>query len=153
MCHPLIYYHQTSEPVNIPAGLPFDKYELQQEDMEPFSALTSTTLGYGSRTAPCWPVYVQGSHRPHSPNDRSPFGFLRPNTSGGVTLYVLPFNYPEFFLLLGTHCTALWHASGYKEIVHPDIPAFLKCGFFIRGIPPTSKCIASMGFEIPCLLE
>ncbi|KAG5458171.1 MAG: hypothetical protein BJ554DRAFT_1657, partial [Olpidium bornovanus] len=100
-CQPLLCYTRQTESIVIPAGFPFDKYELQQEEHQPLAQLIASTVVPGiGRNVQCWPVCVRGSQRRDRSDRAAPFGFLRGNTSGGVTLYVLPFNFPHLFTLI-----------------------------------------------------
>jgi hypothetical protein len=88
---PVVRFAASEANPAIPDNFPFDKYELEP------SPLTEHML----RTARggCLPCVVPGSGA--RAGREEPFGYLKASTtSGTVSLYVLPFNYPRLFQLV-----------------------------------------------------
>eukprot|EP00249_Psilotum_nudum_P012668 c23911_g1_i1 orf=77-2851(+) len=89
--HPVIVYKAVDSDSYIPSNFICDKYEVENN---PFMGLPHK--GFGGA---CWQVFVHGSKGPtHGIGD--PFGFLRLNHGGLLTLLVLPYNYPVLWQLL-----------------------------------------------------
>ena len=85
-------------------NFPFDKYEVES------CALTQRLLAREQGT--CWQIFIRNSGRQEGLG--SPFGFLKANsTLSCVNLFVLPYNYPKLFPLLGgSSCPSLVATSG-----------------------------------------
>ncbi|KAF7635547.1 hypothetical protein Mgra_00005089 [Meloidogyne graminicola] len=90
--HPVVVFRcERVEPL-FNTDFPLDKYELDSS-----SPLAQFILE-GKETSLCWQVFVENSCR--QPGLGFPFGYIKISTSATVTLYVMPYNYPELLSLL-----------------------------------------------------
>ncbi|KAL7071221.1 hypothetical protein ACQ4LE_009544 [Meloidogyne hapla] len=90
--HPVVVFRcERVEPL-FNTDFPLDKYELDST-----SPLAQFVLE-GKESNLCWQVFVENSYR--QPGLGFPFGYIKISTSATVTLYVMPYNYPELLSLL-----------------------------------------------------
>ena len=110
--HALIKF-QTNACTPVTDKIPFDKYELEPspltqyilERRQPTMAWPVSISLLESRTKrnDLLQVFVQGSSRGGPTDLGSPFGYLKASSSlTSVNLYIMPYNYPELAILLGT---------------------------------------------------
>uniref|UniRef100_A0A914KMR3 VWFA domain-containing protein n=1 Tax=Meloidogyne incognita TaxID=6306 RepID=A0A914KMR3_MELIC len=90
--HPIVVFRcERVEPL-FNTDFPLDKYELDSA-----SPLAQFILDVKESNL-CWQVFVENSYR--QPGLGFPFGYIKISTSATVTLYVMPYNYPELLSLL-----------------------------------------------------
>eukprot|EP00117_Sycon_ciliatum_P008875 scpid58081/ scgid2083/ Integrator complex subunit 6; DBI-1; Protein DDX26; Protein deleted in cancer 1 len=91
--HPIIVFSCNSNPPLTINKLPFDKYELEPSPLTQF-------LLQNKPPNVCWQVFVEKS--PRNGGLGAPFGYLKTSVNGNcVSLFVMPYNYPVLFQLLG----------------------------------------------------
>ncbi|KAJ3415374.1 Integrator complex subunit 6 [Chytridiales sp. JEL 0842] len=88
---PLISYSTEDTTYNIPHGLHFDRFHIDQSNW---------TELLNRKPGTCWTLYVRNSYK--EPGLGHPFGFLKVSNAnrGGVNMYILPYNFPMLFKLL-----------------------------------------------------
>ncbi|GBG71717.1 hypothetical protein CBR_g9128 [Chara braunii] len=92
--HPVIAYKSVDSESfpHIPANFPCDKYEIEPTPI--FGFMSKAPAGA------CWDVYIRNSKGPNN-GYGDPFGYLKLNRVGStLTLWVLPYNYPQLWQLL-----------------------------------------------------
>ena len=88
---PYICFRPVAFEGYIQKGFPFDKYLIERCDL--------TDWMVKHKVGTCWPVFVPNS----SPTGKNePFGYLKAS-AGNVCLFVLPFNFPRLWVLLGLY--------------------------------------------------
>ena len=86
---PLICFRPIQFEGFIQKGFPCDKYTIERCE------LTDWMIKH--KAGSCWPVFVRNS----SPTGKNePFGYLK-TSPNNVCLFVLPFNFPRLWMLLG----------------------------------------------------
>lgn len=89
--HPVISYKPMEIDSYIPPNFVYDKYELESN--------TFMNLPHKATVGTCWQVFIRNSKGiNHGLGD--PFGFIRLNHGGSITLFILPYNYPVLWQLL-----------------------------------------------------
>lgn len=97
--HPIIICNNKQETADsyILENFPYDKYEV--DPSSPFAELFGSKQPMNSNS--CWHVYIKGSNGNPTSNGE-PFGFIKFNAStNSAFLYVLPYNFPKLWPLLG----------------------------------------------------
>lgn len=89
--HPVICYKPIDADPFIPPNFIYDKYEIENI---PFMSLFNK-ISKGA----CWQVFIPNSKGTHDELG-DPFGFIRLNHGGSLSLFVLPYNYPVLWQLL-----------------------------------------------------
>ncbi|KAI9359233.1 hypothetical protein DFJ73DRAFT_793806, partial [Zopfochytrium polystomum] len=109
---PQIAFSTQDATVTIPHGFPFDRFHIDQEKwLERLSERSEKKSGL------CWMLYVRNSSKEEGLGQ--PFGFFKVSTAmrGGVSMYVLPYNFPRLFKM---YDSLMKHAA-HKTALPPNL--------------------------------
>ncbi|KAJ3616622.1 hypothetical protein Zmor_011778 [Zophobas morio] len=139
----VIYFSTVSTSWMVEDGM-FDKYQLE-------SCWLTQVLLEENNPNTAYQVFILNSH--YTPGRGHPFGFLKPSSKNlCVNLFVLPYNYPALFSLLGdslrSNCngfTENFRGQGeLKRNPNPTSKWRHELDAYLRDIPP---------YYIPCLKQ